>query len=117
MTTFVTMSHPDGGYADTVPEQAVSHYAALGWLLEDAAEVPVEGSPRAPKEMPRPQRNDKTAAWRTYAVAVHDMPVADALAKSRDELIELYGDKPEPAPAPTPSTSTATDTATNNKEN
>lgn len=94
---FVHVSHPDVGEA-VVSEAAARHLALLGWVIESIADGPGASSPSSRREMKRPQKNDSTAAWRTYAVGLGvengGLTVAEAFALSRDELVEKYAPTP-----------------------
>lgn len=96
---FVLITHPDVENAAVVSERAAAAYAAKGWQLDEIVAEPTAAREEAPRELKRPQKNDSTAAWRTYAVAVEGLTVAEAFDKSRDELVELYAPPAKAAPA------------------
>lgn len=110
---FVRIVHTDPDIAPAVvSERAAAAYAQRGWQLDALVSDPTpvdEGQ----RELHRPQKNDTTAAWRTYAVALGaengGLSVTEAFDKSRDELVAQFGE-----PAKTPSSAPA---KTETKEN
>ncbi len=99
---FVLITHPDVENAAVVSERAAAAYAAKGWQLDEIVDTPGAARDQAPREIKRPQKNDSTAAWRTYAVAVAGLTVAEAFAQSRDDLVEKYAPPAKATPATPP---------------
>ena len=93
------ISHPETGGQAVVPEHTLATYAARGWVIEGQVDDRVAAASPALK---MPVKSASAAEWRTYAVAVGDMTVAEAFDKTRDELADHYrpAAKPEPAKAP-----------------
>lgn len=85
---FVRIKHPDIKETGSVSERAYLRvYKEKGWELADTQPAhPANVDPDEPK---RPQRNDSTDAWRTYAVT-RGMTREDADELSRDELVTHF---------------------------
>jgi hypothetical protein len=71
----------------------VGYFRRSGYTVEDAAEAApaVEDDPEEPPA-PKPAKNATTEAWRGWAVEHGGMPVEEADALSRDQLVERFAD-------------------------
>lgn len=89
----VRIKHPKTEGVAVVPERAFLRvHQAKGWQLAEQPNAPeTPGAPPAPE---RPQENDKTEAWRDYAVQ-RGMTPEHAGTQSRTELI-AYFDRIDP---------------------